>query len=150
GGSVYITTVGSFGPPTLSSISPTTGGIGASISMTATGSGFQSGDTVNFTGPINTAFGGFVTGGTQLKITANLAGFPVGTYQGRVAHANGLKSGALPFTVTDSPTLVSLSTTTVNQGVSTPLTASGYNFKSGSSFVFSGPANVELSANYIG
>ena len=143
---VFVISTSSNPVPTLSSISPTSGTIGQSVSLTLTGTNFISGSVVNFGGNGDT--GGVVSnGGNTLTISipgAQLAS--AGPLSVTVTNPTpgGGTSGAQTFTVNNSaPSVTSLSpvSAVVNSGGFT-LTVNGSNFVSGSTVNFNGAAKT--------
>lgn len=108
------------GTPTLTSLSPTSGGIGASIVLSgANFGGSQGSGSVKFNGTTAT-----VTNWTASSITAMV---PASASTGPVVvHASGVDTNGQAFTVVPPPVLTSLSPT--SGAVASPVTITGLNF----------------------
>ena len=132
--------------PTLTSISPTSGSIGQSVTLTLTGTNFISASVVNFGSNADT--GGVVSnGGNTLTITVpgaqlTTAG-PVNVTVTNPAPGGGT-TGGQSFTVNNpSPAITTISpTSAVVNGAGFTLTVNGSNFVSGSTVKFNGVAKV--------
>jgi streptogramin lyase len=117
----------------LTSISPTTGAQGASVSVTLTGAGFVAGAQVISSSPDVTASNVVVVSATQiaatLKISATAAQGPIGVS----VTAGGFTSAPVTFTVGPPapPTLTSISPGFGVQGASVPVTLAGTGFVAG-------------------
>ncbi|WP_348261026.1 IPT/TIG domain-containing protein [Telmatobacter sp. DSM 110680] len=129
----------------LTSINPYTVAAGsAAFTLTATGVGFASGDSITWNG---TAIATSVDSSTQLHATVPAANVvTAGTILIAVQDASNNKTNQLPFIVTGGaagtpPTLTSLSpNTSFNNVASVALTANGTGFLSNSVIVWAGTA----------
>ena len=142
--------------PVLSSISPNSGTQGSSVSVTLTGSNFQSSAAVNIGGGSGVTVSGVkVVSASQLQATLSIgASASTGTYSISVSTSAGT-STAVGFTVNASataptaptqpvsgtPTLSSLAPQTVKRGSTVKVTISGANFTAG--------ASVAVRANHL-
>jgi hypothetical protein len=115
--------------PSITSLSPTSGGAG--ISVTITGSGFgssQGTNTVKFNGTTATTI-------TLWSATSIKAAVPTGATTGNVVvTVGGVASNGKPFTVT-APSITSLSPVTGGAGTSVTITGSGFGTSQGTSTV---------------
>ena len=126
---------------TLTAINPSTATQNSkSVSITATGTGFVAGATVNFAGTaIATTFGSAtsVRGTIPEGLLTSKGSFDV-----TVSNPNGDTSNALSFTITDPlplPTITSISPATATVGsANLAMTVTGTNFVQGSTVVFGG------------
>lgn len=113
--------------PTITSLNPTSGIIGASVTITGTNFGSSQGSsTVNFNG----------TAATPTSWNATSIGVPVpsGATTGNVVvHASGVDTNGVAFTVV--PNITSLSPTSGAVGVSVTITGTGFGGSQGSSTV---------------
>lgn len=138
--------------PTLTSISPASGSIGATVPVTLTGTNFLSGATVSINNAGVTVSNVTVVSATQ--ITATFAISPsvsAGVANVTVATANGT-SGPVTFTVgSPAPTLSSVSPASGAQGADVPVTLSGSNFVAGATVNVGGGgvtvSNVNVSSS---
>lgn len=107
-------------PPTLTSLSPTAGGVGATVTLAGTNFGATQGaSTVRFNGTVATP--------TAWSATSITAPVPAGATTGPVTvTVGGQVSAGLGFTVIPPPTLTALSPT--SGGVGTAVTLTGTNF----------------------
>jgi len=126
--------------PTLTSLSPNTAiAGGAAFTLSATGSSFSSGSQLTWNGsPLSTTF--VSTSQLTAAIPANLIATP-GTVSVGVS-VPGLTSPApLPFTITPSLTLTSLTPSSAVAGSAAfTLTVNGSGFNSGTSILWNGQA----------
>ena len=119
--------------PTLTSISPSSGAPGTSVSVTLTGSNFTSASTVNVANPAVAVNGVNFLGPTQIYATFNLAAnAAVGATNVTVTTSSGT-SNAIAFTITGGslPTLTGISPNNGAPGTSVTVTLTGTNFSSG-------------------
>ncbi len=109
--------------PSITSLSLTTGAVGASVTITGTNFGSTQGSgTVTFNGTTATLIGSWTA--TQIVATV-----PTGATTGNVVvNASGATSNGVNFTVVPAPSITSLSLTT--GAVGTPVTITGANFGS--------------------
>jgi hypothetical protein len=126
-GDLYIMMMATFKPagggngaPSITSLSPTSGAIGTSVTITGTNFGATQGSsTVTFNGTTATP--------TYWSATTIVVTVPSGATTGNVVvTASNVASNSLPFTVILTPGISSLSTT--SGPVGTPLTITGTNF----------------------
>src|SRR5947199_330277 len=108
--------------PTISSLSPSSGAVGASVTITGTNFGSTQGNsTVKFNGTAATP--------TSWNATSIVAPVPSGATTGNVVvHASGVDSNGVSFTAYPAPSISSLSPTSGPTGAS--VTISGSNFGS--------------------
>ena len=133
--------------PALGSLAPSSATAGgAAFTLTANGSNFVSGATVQWNGAARTTT--FVSA-TQLSATIAAADIAAaGTAQVSVLNPGGAASGALPFTITaapppTAPTLGSLAPSSATAGgPAFTLTANGSNFVSGATVQWNGAART--------
>jgi 6-phosphogluconolactonase (cycloisomerase 2 family) len=140
---------GPAGVPTLSSISPTSGVQGTTITVTVTGTNFIAGGT-NALAPSGTGVTVSdvnVTSTTSATARVTIAAdAPLGTRTFTLTTAAGA-SGTLTFTILPaSPTLTSLSPATVVEGTTVTETLTGTNFVAGATTVAVSGAGVTVSA----
>ena len=137
GGFTYV----SYPPPSLASISPSSGSTNGGTSVTLSGSNFVSGATVKFgnNAAVNVVV---VSSGT---ITAFTAPATAGTVNVTVVNPDG-QSGSLSnaFTFKSPPTLTSVSPTTGPFSGGTSVTLSGVNFVSGATVAFGNAAATNV------
>ena len=109
--------------PSITSLSPTSGAVGASVTITGTNFGSTQGtSTVKFNGTAATAIGSW-------SATSIVATVPTGATTGNVVvNASGVNSAGVSFTVVSAPSLTSLSPT--SGAVGTAVTVTGTNFGS--------------------
>ncbi|MFY9982482.1 MAG: IPT/TIG domain-containing protein [Methanoregula sp.] len=127
-----VTTTPSGNGPIASTVSPTTGAIGTSVSLTITGSNFVNGATVRLIQPglqPVTASGVSVTS-TQITCSVNLAGLNAGPANIQVINPDGQSMSLMSaFTIgLASPTISSITPTSGNPGSSYTLTLNGQTF----------------------
>jgi hypothetical protein len=119
------------GAPTLTSISPNSGGQGANVPGTLTGTNFAAGATVNVSGSGVTASNVVVVSATQITATLGIASnATLGGYTVTVT-SGGVATNGVTFTVTGAPTLTSISPNSGGQGANVPVTLTGANFFAG-------------------
>jgi hypothetical protein len=108
--------------PSITSLSPTTGAVGASVTITGTNFGSSQGSsTVKFNGTAGTV--------TSWSATSIATTVPSGATTGNVVvFASGVNSNGSSFTVVSAPSITSLSPT--SGAVGTPVTITGTNFGS--------------------
>ena len=106
--------------PTLTNLSPNSGPVGTSITVTGTNFGATKGSsTISFNGTTATP--------TSWSMTSIVVPVPSGATSGNVVvTVGGVATNGLPFTVTVAPGLTSLSPT--NGPIGTSITISGANF----------------------
>src|SRR6267143_219820 len=111
----------SFAAPSITSLSPTSGAVGASVTITGTNFGTTQGtSTVTFNGTTATA----ITSWNATTITATV---PTGATTGNVVvHAGGVNSNGSSFTIVPAPSITNLSPTT--GAVASSVTITGTNF----------------------
>jgi len=127
-----VTTTLSGSGPIVSSVSPTTGAISSSLSVTITGSNFQNGATVRLIQaglqPITAS--SVSVSSTQITGTFNLAGLSAGPTTVEVTNPDG-RSALLSSAITiglASPTITSINPTSGNLGQTYTLTLTGQTF----------------------
>jgi YD repeat-containing protein len=110
------------GPPTISSLSPTTGAVGASVTITGTNFGATQGSsTVKFNTTTATP--------ATWSATSIVVPVPSGATTGNVVvHASGVNTNGVNFTVVSAPHISSISPTSGAAGAS--VTINGTNFGS--------------------
>ena len=127
--------------PTLTSLSPTSGTVGTSVTITGANFGASKGtSTVTFNGTVATP--------TSWSASGIVAAVPSGTTTGAVVvTVGGMASNALPFTVAaGAPTLTSLSPTSGTVGTAVTLTGTNFGSTQGTSTVtFNGTAATPAS-----
>lgn len=108
--------------PSISSLTPTSGAVGASVTIAGSNFGATQGSsTVKFNGTTATA--------TSWSASSIVAVVPSGATTGNVVvHASGVDSGGKSFTVVSAPSITSLSVT--SGGVGSAVTITGTNFGS--------------------
>ena len=127
--------------PTISSLSPTSGAVGASVTITGTNFGSTKGSsTVKFNGTTATT----ITGWTSTSIVAAV---PTGATTGNVVvTVSGSASNGKSFTVVAAPSISSLSPTSAAVGTSVTISGSGFGSTQGSSTVkFNGTSGTPTS-----
>jgi YD repeat-containing protein len=128
--------------PTLSSLSPTSAAVGASVTLTGTNFGSTQGTgTVKFNGTAATSF-------TSWSSTSIVAVVPTGATTGNVVvTASGVTTSGVSFTVLATPTLTSLSPTSGAVGASVTLTGTNFGSTQGTSTVtFNGIAATSITS----
>ena len=107
--------------PSIASLSPTTGAVGASVTITGTNFGSAQGtSTLKFNGTTATTIGSW-------SATSIVATVPTGTTTGNVVvNASGVNSNGVSFTIVSAPSITSLSPT--SGAVGAPVTVTGTNF----------------------
>jgi hypothetical protein len=129
--------------PSISSLSPTSGAVGASVTITGTNFGSTQGtSTVKFNGTTATT----VTTWTATSIVANV---PTGATTGSVVvTVSGVASTGVTFTVVAAPSITSLSPSSALVGTSVTITGTGFGSTQGGSTVsFNGTAATPTSWN---
>ena len=123
-------------PPSISTLSPTSGGVGTAVTITGTGFGAaQGGSQVSFSGTLATP--------TSWSDTLVVAPVPAGALSGNVRlRVGGVDSNGVFFTVTTpAPQITSLSPTSGAPGSSVTIAGSNFGATQGTSVVsFGGPA----------
>lgn len=118
--------------PIISAVSPTTGAIGSSLSVTVTGSNFQNGASLRLVQPglQPIAASGVSVTSTQITGTFNLASMNAGPANVQVVNPDG-RSALLNSAVTigvASPTISSISPTSGSPGQTYTMTLNGQTF----------------------
>jgi hypothetical protein len=127
--------------PSITSLSPVTGGAGTSVTITGTGFGISQGtSSVQFNGTTATTI-------TSWSATSIKASVPTGATTGNVVvTVGGMASAGTPFTVT-APSLTSLSPTSGALGASVTITGTGFGTTQGSSTVqFNGTSATTITS----
>src|SRR5437762_6491921 len=121
-------TVSNASPPTITSLTPGSGPVGASVTINGT----------NFTGASAVLFNGTSASFTVGSATAITATVPAGATSGpiSVTTSDGTASSAASFTVTNPPTISSF--TPSSGPVGTSVTINGTNFTGASAVLFNG------------
>src|SRR5271166_2940023 len=122
--------------PSITSLSPTTGAVGASVTITGTNFGSTQGtSTVKFNGTAVTTIGSW-------SATSIVATVPTGATTGNVVvNASGVNSNGVSFTVVAAPSITSLSPTTGAVGASVTITGTNFGSTQGTGTVsFNGTA----------
>jgi hypothetical protein len=128
--------------PTLTSLSPTSGAVGASVTLTGTNFGSTQGTgTVKFNGTAATSI-------TSWSSTSIVAVVPTGATTGNVVvTASGVNTSGVSFTVLATPTLTSLSPTSGAVGASVTLTGTNFGSTQGTGTVkFNGTAATSITS----
>jgi IPT/TIG domain/Bacterial Ig-like domain (group 2)/Galactose oxidase, central domain/Kelch motif len=128
--------------PSITSLAPTSGAVGASIVIAGTNFGSTQGtSTVKFNGTTAT-----VTAWGATSITARV---PSGATSGNVVvTVSGVASNGVPFTVVSAPAITTLSPTSGGAGTSVTITGSGFGTSQGQSTVaFNGRLGTPTSWN---
>ncbi|WP_291986307.1 IPT/TIG domain-containing protein [Luteitalea sp.] len=116
-------------PPTITALSPTSGGVGAAITLTGTGFGATLGTSI-------VRFNGVTATTTAWTATSVTAVVPVGATTGPVVvTVNGQNSAGAAFTVIPPPTLTSLAPSTGTVGAVVTLTGTNFGATPGTSVV---------------
>ncbi len=126
--------------PNISSLSPTTGAVGASVTIAGTNFGTTQGtSTVKFNGTTATA-----TAWSATSITATV---PTGATTGNVVvTVSGVASNGKSFTVVSAPSITSLSPTSAAAGTSITVTGTNFGSSQGSSTIkFNGTTGTPTS-----
>src|SRR6266568_8302465 len=115
--------------PTITSLSPTSGAVGASVTITGTNFGSTQGtSSVKFNGTIATP--------TSWSATSIVTPVPAGAATGNVAvTVSGVASNGMSFTVLPTPTITSLSPTSGAVGASVTITGTNFGSTQGTSTV---------------
>ncbi len=121
--------IAAFAAPSITSLTPSTGAVGASITIAGSGFGTTQGtSTVKFNGTIATA-----TSWSSTSITATV---PAGATSGTVVvTVSGVASNGVSFTVAGTPSISSLSPTSGTIGTSVTITGTNFGTTQGSSTV---------------
>jgi hypothetical protein len=116
--------------PSISSLSPTSGAVGASVTITGSNFGATQGtSTVKF----NTTTATTITSWSATSIVAKV---PTGATTGNVVvHASGVDSNGKAFTVLSTPNITSLSPTSGSVGASVTITGTNFGSTQGTSTV---------------
>ena len=123
--------------PTITSMTPNTGAVGAAVPVTITGTNLAY-DVVINAGPNITVNNITVVSATQLTATFNIsATAPTGQANVTVTTPGGTIT-PIPFTIGNAPTLTSINPNSGVQGTNVPVTLTGTNFAAGSSVNVSG------------
>ncbi len=134
--------VGRSATPTITSLSPTSGAVGASVTITGTNYGSTQGtSTVKFNGTAATSIASWGT-------TSIVAVVPTGATTGNVVvTVSGTASNGVSFTVLATPTLTSLSPTSAAVGASVTLTGTNFGSTQGTGGVkFNGTAATSITS----
>src|SRR5712692_10413160 len=126
--------------PSITSLSPTTGAVGASVTIAGSNFGSSQGSsTVKFNGTTATP--------TSWSATSIVVPVPSGATTGNVVvHASGVNSNGVSFTVVPAPSITSLSITTGAVGASVTITGTNFGATQGSgSVTFNGTAATPTS-----
>ena len=128
--------------PSITSLSPTTGAVGASVTIAGSAFGSTQGtSTVKFNGTTATSI-------TSWSATSIVAIVPTGATTGNVVvNASGVNSNGVSFTVVAAPSITSLSPTTGAVGASVTIAGSGFGSTQGTSTVkFNGTTATTISS----
>jgi hypothetical protein len=122
--------------PTVTGITPASGGADATVSVTITGTNFQSGAIAQLKRPGSIPLAGTgvsVTSSTAISCVFNLAGLDKGSYNVVVKNPDGQSDTMVGiFSVGDAPPLVTdVTPFTAALNDTAPLTINGQNFKEG-------------------
>jgi hypothetical protein len=132
--------------PTLVSASPAAVATGAHGTVTFTGTGFETGAKLAFSGPATTVKASKITV-TAAKVKATItvpSGAPTGAYTVKVTNPDGSSATCTTcFSVIAGPTLTGLSPASIKQGTSKSVTLTGTGFASGAKI--KGPTGVTFS-----
>ena len=128
-------------PPTVLSVSPSSGSDNGGTLVTITGTNFVSGAAATFGGTDASD----VTVVSSTSITATTPAATAGTVTVLVTNPNG-QSGSLNngYTYTPNPTLTSVSPSSGSVSGGTPVTITGTNFASGATVTFGGTAATKV------
>src|ERR1700741_5362140 len=115
--------------PSITSLTPTSGAVGASVTIAGSNFGSSQGSsTVKFNGTTST-----VTSWSSTSISATV---PAGATTGNVVvHASGVDSNGSSFTVVPAPSITSLTPTSGAVGASATVAGSNFGSSQGSSTV---------------
>jgi RHS repeat-associated protein len=128
--------------PSITSLSPTSGTVGASVTITGTNFGATQGtSTVRFNGTAATSI-------TSWSATSIVATVPTGATTGNVVvNASGVNSNGSSFTVVSAPSITSLSPTSGAVGASVTITGTNFGATQGASSVtFNGTAATSITS----
>lgn len=128
--------------PSITSLSPTSGVVGTSVTVTGTNFGSTQGSsTVSFNGTTGSP--------TSWSATSIKVPVPSGATTGNVVvYASGINSNGKSFTVLQTPSITSLSTTSGTVGTSVTITGTNFGTTQGSSTVkFNGTSGTPTSWN---
>jgi hypothetical protein len=116
--------------PSITSVSPTSGAVGASVTITGANFGSTQGTgSVSFNGTAATTIGSW-------SATSIVATVPTGTTTGNVlVNASGVNSNGVSFTVVAAPSITSLSPTSGAVGASVTITGANFGSTQGSGSV---------------
>jgi hypothetical protein len=117
-------------PTSITTLSPTSGAVGASVTITGTNFGSTQGtSTVKFNATTVTTI-------TSWSATSIVAKVPTGATTGNVVvHASGVDSNGKAFTVLSTPNITSLSPTSGSVGASVTITGTNFGSTQGTSTV---------------
>ena len=119
-------------PPVLTSISPSSGVQGASVSVTLTGTGFVQGAQVSVSNSGVTVANVAVVSSTEITATFNISATAAAGAANVTVTVAGVTTAQVTFTVNlPAPTLTSISAASAPQGSSVAVTLTGTNFVSG-------------------
>ena len=126
--------------PSITSLSPTSGAVGTSVTITGTNFGASQG-----TGTVT--FNGTTTTPSSWSATSIVAQVPAGSTTGSVVvTVNGVPSNGMSFTVLPTPSITSLSPTSGAVGISVTITGTNFGATQATSTVsFSGTAATPTS-----
>src|ERR1700687_2321719 len=131
--------------PSITSLSPSSGAVSASVTITGTNFGSSpGGSTVKF----NTTTATTITSWTATTIVAKV---PTGATTGNVVvTVSGVASNGKPFTVLPTPSITSLSPTSGAVGTSVTIAGTSFGFTQGSTTVtFNGTSATPASWNAV-
>lgn len=127
-------------PPTISSISPTSGAASGGTSVTISGS--------NFTSPVQVSFGGVaavsVTFNSSSSITAVAPGGTPGPVEVKVTNPDGT-SATSTFNYVAAPSITSIAPSSGSSAGGTPITITGTGFQSGATVKVGGVSATSVS-----
>jgi subtilase family serine protease len=126
--------------PSLTTLSPTSGTVGSSLTLTVNGSGFVNGATVLWNGTALTTT--YVSSSQVTAAVTSAQTASTGTYSITATNPGSGASNSLTFTVSNvsTPTLTKISPTTTTTSSAFTLTATGTGFVSGATVLWNGTA----------
>ena len=128
-------------PPTVTSVSPSTGAVAGGTAVTITGTNFAAGATVTFGGTAATN----VVVSNSTTITATTPAHAAGAVPVAVTNSNGLGGSlASGFTYVAQPTVTGVSPSTGTTAGGTAVTITGTNFVAGAGVTFGGTAATNV------
>lgn len=124
--------------PSVTSVTPSQVGVNATKTFTLSGSGVQSGATVQKVSGPGTVTAGVVSGSSTFSASFSASG----TYTLQVVNPDGGVSNSFTITANPAAKITGLSPTSVSRRANTAWTLTGSNFQSGASvsFVYNGSA----------